>query len=70
MTTKHTCGGPTFGRLAPAGSCPRCDELRAGSQPVRWANSRREADAQRLAAISAHDCTASRCGIVCTAFQW
>ena len=33
-TTKHTCGGPVFGKKTPG--CPRCDELLAGSAPVRW----------------------------------
>lgn len=31
--TQHTCGGPKFGRLT--AGCPRCDELRAGAEPVR-----------------------------------
>ena len=31
MSTKHTCNGPTFGRLTPG--CPRCDELAAGAAP-------------------------------------
>lgn len=31
-TTKHTCGGPSFGRKTPG--CPRCDELIAGAAPV------------------------------------
>ena len=34
MITKHTCGGPTFGRKTPG--CPRCDELLSGAAPVRW----------------------------------
>ena len=29
MTTRHTCGGPKFGRKTPG--CPRCDELLAGA---------------------------------------
>lgn len=33
-TTKHTCGGPAWGRLT--AGCLRCDELRAGAAPVRW----------------------------------
>jgi hypothetical protein len=36
QTTKHTCGGPHFGRLTPG--CPRCDELSRGAKPVRWSN--------------------------------
>lgn len=30
--TKHTCGGPVFGKRT--AGCPRCDELAAGA-PVR-----------------------------------
>ena len=67
-TTKHTCGGPVFGRLNPG--CARCDELLAGAQPVRWGTTHRQDDARRAAEIRAHDCAASRCGPVCTAFDW
>ena len=68
-TTKHTCGGPVFGRKTPG--CPRCDELLAGAEPVQWNISRRrDDDAERAAAIRAHDCAQSRCGVVCTAFDW
>jgi hypothetical protein len=80
---KHSCGGPIFGRLAPVGDCPRCDELRNGSAPVQWSGTRmvynngrlvRETpairDAMLRAAIRAHDCTKSRCGPICTAFDW
>ena len=70
MTTKHTCGGPVFGRLSEPGSCPRCDELRAGAEPVRWVNSRREDDARRSAEIRAHNCERSHCGLVCTFGDW
>jgi len=70
MTTKHTCNdgrGPVFGRKSP--DCPRCAELLRGAAPVRW---RKSADEQRarLAEIRAHDCRASGCGPVCTAFDW
>jgi len=68
MTTQHTCDGPVFGRKTPG--CPRCDELLAGDEPVRWRNRRAEADAQRRADIRAHDCVKSRCGSVCVAFDW
>lgn len=67
MATKHTCGGPVFGRKT--AGCPRCDELLAGAQPIRWNTSRHD-DAARLAEIRAHDCAASGCSIVCTAFDW
>ena len=67
-TTKHTCGGPVFGRKTPG--CPRCDELLAGAAPVRWSITRRADDAERAAAIRAHDCAQSGCSFVCTAFDW
>lgn len=68
---KHTCGGPVFGRLAPAGTCPRCDELRAGSKPVQWVGGRRKRDeALHIAEIRAHDCATAGCGPVCTFGDW
>jgi hypothetical protein len=84
-TTKHTCGGPAFGRKTPG--CPRCDELLAGAAPVVWAGMARQARCQtpgcgglveraewgttcRTCQIRAHDCTARNCGTVCTAFDW
>ena len=70
-TTKHTCNdgnGPAFGRKTPG--CPRCDELLAGAEPVRWAMTRKQDDLQRAAEIRAHDCTVSRCAVVCTFGQW
>lgn len=68
-TTKHTCGGPSFGRLT--AGCPRCDELAGGAAPVKWAGStRRQDDARRAAEIRAHDCKASRCAVVCTFGDW
>jgi hypothetical protein len=71
-TTKHTCGGPAFGKLTPG--CPRCDELAGGAEPVRWRLSGRQDDAQRCRDIEAHF-TSQRhlsggCGPVCTAFDW
>ena len=68
MTTKHTCGGPVFGRKT--AGCPRCDELIAGAEPVRWDTRRADGEARRIEAIRNHDCTKSRCGPVCTAFEW
>ena len=81
QAAQHTCGGPAFGRKTPG--CPRCDELLAGA-PARqqaWRETRKcrcGAPAQKgyIAAIcrrcemAAHDCNASKCGAVCTAFQW
>ena len=72
MTTKHTCNAgrpPVFGRKT--AGCPRCDELVAGAPAVVWSSTRRaQQDAARIRAIRAHDCKASRCGPVCTAFEW
>jgi len=71
-TTKHTCGGPSFGRLTPG--CPRCDELADGAAPVKWANSRRDDDARRSAEIAAHFTSqrhlSGSCGVVCTFGEW
>ena len=72
MTTKHTCGGPVFGQRTPG--CPRCDELAAGAQPVRWASSRKQDDARRSAEIHAHFAgerhRSGGCGPVCTFGEW
>lgn len=72
MATRHTCGGPAFGRKTPG--CPRCDELLAGAQPVQWASSRRDDDRRRSEEIRAHfDSLRHRsggCGPVCTFGEW
>lgn len=70
--TKHTCGGPHFGRRT--AGCPRCEELAAGAAPTRWG---RQYDAPRstgpsAAAIAAHYAIGgphSRC-VVCTFGDW
>ena len=68
MTTQHN-HPMVFGRRHEG--CPRCQELNAGAKPIVWASTQRKIDdAARLAAIRAHDCKASRCGVVCTAFDW
>ena len=71
-TTKHTCGGPAFGRKTPG--CPRCDELLAGAQPVQWRASRRQEDARRSAEVRAHFAgerhRTGGCGPVCTFGDW
>ena len=74
-TTKHTCGGPSFGRKTPG--CPRCDELIAGAAPVQqpWRGQRARDEAARRADIAAHFAPGGRhargeCGPVCTAFDW
>jgi len=70
MTTKHTCGGPVFGKKTPG--CPRCDELLAGAKPVQWANASRYgiSDAQRLIEVRAHFAShkhmSGGCGPCCT----
>ena len=69
MTTQHTCGGPVFGRKAPLGECRRCDELRFGLPPVSWAGSRGRNEL-RCDKLRKHDCTASRCGPICTFGDW
>jgi len=72
-TTRHTCGGPAFGRKTPG--CPRCDELLDGAAPVQWAASRkREDEARQLREIKAHFASAKHrgggCGPVCTFGDW
>jgi hypothetical protein len=66
-TTKHTCGGVKFGRKT--AGCPRCDELIAGAKPAVW-NTRNKSEASFIDAIRRHSCHASKCGVVCTAFDW
>ena len=62
-TRRHTCNdghGPHFGRLTDG--CPRCEELKAGAEPVRWHR------AQQYP-YQPHTCT-DRCMPVCTANDW
>ena len=66
-TTAHT-HQVIFGRKF--AGCPRCTELRLGMPPVRWSTARADADYQRLQAIRSHNCASSRCGPVCTAFDY
>lgn len=77
--TRHTCGGPAFGRLTQG--CPRCDELAAGAAPVTWKNSARERarrDAEDAAYRREHFASARHknpshrdwCGPVCTFGDW
>ena len=69
MTTKHTCGGPVFGKKTPG--CPRCDELLGGAKPIVWGRSR---DALRCDAVKAHFASeahrSGKCGPVCTFGDW
>jgi hypothetical protein len=77
-TTQHTCcppgRGPAWGRKTPG--CPRCDELLAGAEPRaahaghEAAQRKARAEADRTRGIREHDCVASKCGRVCTAFDW
>jgi hypothetical protein len=76
MTTKHT-HPPNYGKKVEG--CPRCEELAAGAEPVRWAisRSRRDAedDAQRVAESRAHFApggphSLANCGPVCTFGDW
>lgn len=62
-----TCS-KAFGRLD--ASCPRCQELAQGAPARNWGQAGRQQELRVLAAISAHDCKASHCGPVCTAFEW
>lgn len=65
--TRHTCGGPVFGRLVLG--CERCEELMEGAVVRSWGG-RREDDARRARWIRAHRCEASGCGPVCTFGEW
>lgn len=73
--TKHTCTADgralPFGKKAPAGMCPRCDELRNGA-PARdsWHRGAKERDARFLASVRNHNCQLARCGPVCTFGDW
>ena len=70
-TTKHTCGGPVFGKRT--AGCPRCDELANGAAPAAhgYFGTARHAMHQMNKRIDAmpHICTES-CGEVCTWGQW
>lgn len=78
--TKHTCGGPVWGKKTPG--CPRCDELLAGA-PARqlsdqhaWALNKAVEDRKAYdMARKAHFApdgphVRGECGPVCTAFDW
>lgn len=76
MTTKHTCGGPVFGRKT--AGCPRCDELLAGAPVVKWkgetAKQKQAREASFREAVRAHYAAGKNgqcpCGPVCTKFDW
>lgn len=71
MTTKHTCGGPVFGRKTVG--CPRCDELLNGATPVTW-NIRPSRETTRSADIrdhfDSHKHKSGGCGPICTFGEW
>lgn len=69
-TTKHRDGCKRiFGRYDL--TCDRCCELRMGFGARRgWNDSARRFDAERIAAIRAHQCNPTTCGPVCTRFDW
>lgn len=72
-TTKHTCGGPVFGRKT--AGCRRCGELLAGAKPVVWSQSRTAThDAQRCESIrrhfASHQHLSGGRGPVCTFGEW
>lgn len=80
-TTRHSCnprqpGKPLpFGKHAPVGECPRCDELAAGAEPrTGWGSSRAQQDAARTLDIRAHFAgqrhLSGGCGPVCTYGDW
>lgn len=63
-----------FGKLDPE-HCARCEQRQAEKAqgiPARrdYGKAARELDAQRLTEVRRHDCKASGCSIVCTAFDW
>ena len=50
-------------------TCLRCRELADGAEPRKgWGS--KESDADLTRRIRSHDCEASNCGPVCTAFDW
>jgi hypothetical protein len=70
-TTKHTCGGPVFGKKT--AGCPRCDELLSGSAPIVWAWASKENKARRAQFAKFEPCpkcAAGTCGPVCTWGDW
>lgn len=72
-TTKHSADCKmVFGRKD--ASCPRCQELMAGAEPVKWANSFKQNDAARCAEIRSHFAShkhlSGGCGVVCTFGEW
>ncbi len=81
---RHTCTETgqalPFGRKAPGGECPRCDELRAGAAPraahpaIQAGIDRRAREAQQLGWLREHFASdkhrSGGCGPVCTYGDW
>lgn len=70
VSTKHSCGGPVFGRKT--AGCPRCDELLAGAKPVESWTKRSPFDGSVDRDIK-HYCVVNgvdKCGIICTHGEW
>ena len=70
ISTKHTCGGPVFGRKTKG--CPRCDELIGGAAPKEsWTKpSRYDGSVDRYIK---HYCVVNgvdKCGNICTFGEW
>ena len=71
ISTKHTCGGPVFGRKTKG--CPRCDELIGGAEPKKsWTYIRdmNEALEREYRLEHRETCSKQPCGPVCTNGQW
>ncbi len=82
---RHTCRdgrGPAFGRLAPRGECPRCDQLHDGAPrreahpAIQAGNRHRDNDARRAREWAEHAAShkhrTGRCndGLPCTFGDW
>jgi hypothetical protein len=58
-----------FGRRE--AGCPRCAELAGGAATVKgWGQERKDQERNLAQAIRFHNCISSKCGPVCTAFDW
>ena len=68
-TTKHTCGGPVFGKRT--AGCPRCDELAAGAAPVQWnVRNRRDERVARALLMRELDAALAAGERTCTIGEW
>lgn len=64
--TKHTCGGPHFGRKT--AGCPRCDELLAGAAPIvqAWRKPLYDTSVENRRHFEGTRHLSGGCGPVCT----